>query len=56
MTISIAIPALVMLLGWLLYFFVGRANNRIEETGRLMFFAGLLVTLLSVAGNRLHLS
>lgn len=54
MTISIAVPLLVMIIGWLVYFF-WRTNNRIEETGRLMFFCGLLVTLLSVANNLLHL-
>ena len=42
------IPVLVLIIGLLMYF--ASANPKVQETGRIMFFCGLLVVLFLV-GN-----
>jgi hypothetical protein len=46
-------PALVAIIGVLMH--VLSANGKVSEIGRLMFFAGQLVTLMSVADKTARL-
>jgi len=50
MNLTTLTPALVALLGLLAY--VLSANGKIQELGRIAFFAGLLVALLIFSGHR----
>ena len=49
----IAIALLVALAGLLMYGFA--ANPKLQEVGRIMFFDGLLVTLLRFSEKTMHL-
>ena len=47
------IPALAALIGLLIY--VLSSNGKAQEIGRILFFAGALVTLLGLAGQTVKL-
>lgn len=47
------VPLLVAVIGLLLYILA--SNAKVQELGRLMFFAGILVLALSLAGKTVHL-
>jgi Na+/phosphate symporter len=49
MSIALIIPALIALVGLLIYVLAAKAEAK--EIGRLMFGCGLLVTLFAVAHN-----
>jgi len=46
----IYVPVFVWIIG-LILFFAARTNGDVKEAGRIMFFAGLLVTLLQFASH-----
>lgn len=48
LTLNLATPVLVLILGVLLYFVA--ANPKAQECGRLMFACGLLAALLTFGG------
>jgi hypothetical protein len=49
LTFVVLLPLLVCLVGLALYLVAGPEKPKVGECGRLMFFAGMLVTLLSHA-------
>ena len=54
MDIAIWLPVAAAIVGALLYFLA--ANPKVMEVGRLMYFAGLFVALLHLAGRALRIS
>jgi hypothetical protein len=53
MMIIIGIPFLVCIVGLVMYAFA--KDPKVARVGELMFFAGLLVTLLAVSGGHLRI-
>lgn len=53
MTIA-PVPLIAALIG-LLMFVLAKSNMDVKRIGELLMFAGMLVTLLSVAGHVVHL-
>lgn len=53
MTVTAYIPALVAVIGLLVYFLATKGETK--ETGRLMFACGLLVTLFTLASKVVRL-
>lgn len=49
MVIIATVPLIILVIGLLLWYFA--PGPKAQETGRLMFFAGLLVLLFSAAGH-----
>lgn len=53
MTLIAIIPLLVALVGAVTY--AVSANPKVSELGRIAFFAGLLVTMLAMAGHTIRI-
>jgi hypothetical protein len=53
MTVVILVPLLCTIVGLLLYAL--SANARVSEAGRLLYFAGVFVTLLALQGHAVRL-
>lgn len=53
--IIIAIAPFVALIGLLIYALTAPANTKVCRIGEIMFFCGLLATLLMVAEGHVHL-